>query len=153
MHAMKTQHSCHSQDRHEYASEDEDFPASLHGPGDGRRCGPWLKAVMRHQNRRDKPVTFPEHGLHEARPFGIVMKHLTDFANGCVDPLLGIQEDVFAPEPLNDFFAADEAILVFYKKDQEFHGNFLEPQYSAAAPKLIALKIEFQFFGSGGSRG
>jgi hypothetical protein len=108
---------------------------------------------MCHQNRRDEPVTFPENSLHEARPLRIVMKHLTDFANGCVDPLLGIQEDVFAPESRNDFFPADELILVFHEKDQQFHGNFLEPQNSVAAAKFIALKIEFQFFGLDGSCG
>src|SRR5260370_35829232 len=97
---------------------------------------------MPHQNRRDEQITSPEYGLHDALPLGIVPKHLTDFANGCVDPLLGIQKDVLAPESLNDFFPTDELILVFYKEDQQIHGNLLEPQYGAAATKLIAFKIE-----------
>ena len=70
-----------------------------------------------------------EHGLHEARALGIVVERLTDFANGCVDSLCGIQENLFAPESLNDFFPADEPIPVLHEKDEEFHWNLFKLQY------------------------
>jgi hypothetical protein len=92
----------------------------------------------------DKAVALSNHCLQVAGLLGVVSQSQPNLANSGVDPLLGIQEDVSAPNSLDDLFSADEPIFVLHKKDQQFHGYLLEPKHSVATPKLVALQIEFQ---------
>ena len=48
----------------------------------------------------------------------VVSQGLADFADGGVDAVFGIDEDILAPETVDDFLAGDDATLPLQKKDQ-----------------------------------
>jgi hypothetical protein len=54
-----------------------------------------------------EPIPFTRHREHEPGPLGIIPKRPSDFANGGVNAMLGINENVFAPEALDDFLPRD----------------------------------------------
>src|SRR5450631_3372497 len=58
-------------------------------------------------------VSLAGDGLDEAGLGGIVAQGLADFPNRGVDAVLGIDEDVLAPEALDDFLARDDGAVFF----------------------------------------
>jgi hypothetical protein len=73
-------------------------------------------AAMR--SKYHEPVALSHHRLNEARLSRVITQDLTDFANGCVDSLLRIQEDVFTPESLNNLLSGDDAFAQHAKYAQ-----------------------------------
>ena len=58
--------------------------------------------------RSGKAIALPHHSLYEARLLRIVAQHRTDLADSRVDAVVYIDEDVFAPKPLDDFLAGHQ---------------------------------------------
>ena len=89
-------------------------------------------------------IPFAGDGLDETRLFGIVAEDLPDFADGFVDAVLGIEEDVLAPDSVNDLFARDETTVALHQKGEELHRNFLEFEDALASSKLVAVLVQFE---------
>src|SRR5258708_36336680 len=51
---------------------------------------------------RDELVSPPRNRLHESRLLRIVLQHLPNLADGGVDAVVGIKENILAPDPLDD---------------------------------------------------
>ena len=69
----------------------------------------------------------------EARVFWIVAKGLPEFSNGGVDAVLGLNENILAPEFFNDLFATNKVAVPTYQQDEQLHGNFFKLQHTAVA--------------------
>ena len=88
--------------------------------------------------------------MDEAWLVRVVFQGLADFADGGVDAVFGVDEDIFAPQTADDFLAGDDATLVLQKKDQQLHGDALEGNAlaflgAASAAQLEAGAIELKF--------
>jgi len=76
--------------------------------------------------------------------FGIVAQDEPDLADGGVDAVLDIEENVFAPEALGDFFAGNELTLALGEKDEELHGELFDTQNALALLQDIARVVEYE---------
>jgi hypothetical protein len=59
--------------------------------------------------------------------------------------VFGIDEDVFAPEAVDDFLAGNDGALAFGEQEKEFEGNAFEFQSVAVAPQFEAFAVELEF--------
>src|SRR5882724_757211 len=89
-------------------------------------------------------VAFANYGFDEAWVFWVVAQGLPEFSDGGVDAMLGLNEDVLAPEFVDDLFACDEVAVPAGQQDQQLHGNFFEFQRPAVATQLIAAQIQLK---------
>jgi hypothetical protein len=55
-----------------------------------------------------KPVTPAGDGLHKARSLGVIFQHLSNLADGGVDAVVGVEENIFSPDSIDDLVAGDE---------------------------------------------
>jgi hypothetical protein len=76
---------------------------------------------------------------------GVVFQGLADFSDGGVNAVFGIDEDILAPETVDDFLAGDYATLALQKKHQQLHGDALQFQGVAVAAQFEAVAVEFEF--------
>jgi hypothetical protein len=60
-----------------------------------------------------KSVALPDHGLQKAGMLRIISEELANFTYRSIDSLFGIEENLLAPEPVNDLFTSDKLILSF----------------------------------------
>jgi hypothetical protein len=60
------------------------------GPGESRLSS-------NDRNRAHEAVTFADNGLQKSRLIRVVAQDEADLSNGCVDALLGVEEDILAP--------------------------------------------------------
>jgi hypothetical protein len=80
--------------------------------------------------------------VDEAGVVRVVFQGLADFADGGVDAVFGVDEDILAPETVDDFLAGDDATLPLQKKDQQFHGDALEGNALAFLGASLAAQLE-----------
>ena len=93
----------------------------------------------------DEAIAFAGHGLDEAGMVGIVFQSLANFADGGIDAVLGVDEDFFAPEAVDDFLAGNDVAVFFREQEEQFHGDAFEFQDAAVAPQLEAGAVELKF--------
>lgn len=93
----------------------------------------------------DEAVSLAGDGLDEARVVGIVAQGLADLADGSVDAVFGVDENIFAPEAVDDFLAGDDGTLLFGEQQKEFERDAFELQSAAVAPQLEAVTVELEF--------
>jgi hypothetical protein len=87
-------------------------------------------------------IAFARYRMDEAGIVGVVSQRLADFANRGVDAVFGIDEDILAPETVDDFLPGDDAILPLQKKDQQLHGDALEGNALAFLGAPLAAQLE-----------
>src|SRR5580704_1968733 len=78
------------------------------------------------QDRSNESIASARERLHIARLLRIVLQNLTDFADGAVDAVVGVEKDVFAPDLPGDFFAGDELTFLLDQNEQDLQRNALE---------------------------
>jgi hypothetical protein len=76
--------------------------------------------------------------------FRIVQQNLADFSDRCVDALLSIQEDLFAPEPLDDLLSGNQLAVMFDQENQQLHRDLLKPQWLTIAFQFIAPQVQLE---------
>jgi len=64
-------------------------------------------------NGSNEPIALAHRGFHKARLLGVIVQCRTDFANGIINAVFGIEEEVLAPEFLDDLFPLDQLTLLF----------------------------------------
>lgn len=74
----------------------------------------------------------------------IILKNLTDLADRSVDAVVGVQENVFAPNLLDDLIPRDKLPSMLDEKNQEFHGRGFEFEYSPGPAQLIRAEIKLE---------
>jgi hypothetical protein len=71
------------------------------------RLSLWVGRPIAADHRRGKAVSLPDNCLHEPRLLRVVAEHLPHLANGGVNAVVDIEEDVVAPEARGDLVAGD----------------------------------------------
>jgi hypothetical protein len=61
-----------------------------------------------HRYIRDKTITLPRNRLYIPLPSRIISQHVSNLPDGCVDPMLNVDEDSRLPKGLSDFAPRDE---------------------------------------------
>ncbi len=74
----------------------------------------------------------------------VIAEDEANLTNGSVDAMLHIEENVFAPEALGDFFAGNELTLALGEKDEELHGELFDTQNALALLQDIARVVEYE---------
>src|SRR6267142_882506 len=97
-----------------------------------RNCG------GRDCNWSNQPITLTYYCLHESRSIGIVLKCRSDLADGIVDSLIGIDENVFAPELFNDFFPSNQLTPPLEQQDQQLKRLLLQSDALPRTPQFKA---------------
>ena len=97
------------------------------------------------RDRSDETVSLSGNGLHEARLLRIIPKNRSDLADGRVDSVFGVDEDIVAPQASDDFLSCDEIAFFLNQQDEQLHWEFFELDAAASAEKLVAVAIELKF--------
>ena len=92
----------------------------------------------------DETVAFPGHGLEEAWVVGVFTENVANFANGSVDAMFGVDEDLGRPEELGNLGAGDEAAAGRGQEDEKLHRLAFEAQRRVAAAQLEALAVQIK---------
>jgi hypothetical protein len=69
---------------------------------------------------------------------------LTDLADGRVDAVVCVNEDLFAPNAIQDFFAGEELAMALDQQKKQVQRNALEMNDAAAAAELIGFTIQLE---------
>lgn len=93
----------------------------------------------------NETVAFPWNGLYEVGQIGVFLQRGADLANRRVDAVFGVNENVFAPQAIDDFLPGDDVAVFFCQQDEQLHGNPLDLQGSTIASQLIASAIQLEF--------
>src|SRR5271170_6896931 len=73
-----------------------------------------------------KAITLTRDGLDKARTLRVILERLPGFPDRGIDAVFGVDEDLFAPETVDDFLAGDHAAIFFQEQDEQFHGDAFE---------------------------
>jgi hypothetical protein len=74
----------------------------------------------------------------------IIFEDLTDFADSAVDAVVSIEEDVFSPDPLGDFFAGDELTFLLNQDDEDLQGKALQFEDTSRVAELEGSKVDLE---------
>src|SRR5580658_5162393 len=100
-----------------------------------------------------KSVTFARNRLYESRPLYVFSQRLPNLANGSIDAMLGIVENILAPQALDNLLPAHHLPIFFKQQDEQFHGNSFDFQQKAVAAQFKTRTIEFKIAEFVGGRG
>jgi|SRR5579884_2950083 hypothetical protein len=103
-------------------------------------------------DRGGKTVPLTDDRFYKPGRLRIVAQDETDFANGDVNAVIDIQEDVLAPEAFGYFVAGDQISASFHQQDEQLHGELFKPQLVGAALQPITRAVkrevaEMEFLG------
>jgi hypothetical protein len=68
----------------------------------------------------DEAISLPGYCLYESRGLGIILQHLTQFADCTPDAVVSIQKNSAAPNPGNDLVPSDNLVSALKEKDKKF---------------------------------
>jgi hypothetical protein len=91
---------------------------------------------------RYESIAFARYRVDKAGVVRVILQRLADFADGGVDAVFGVDEDILAPETVDDFLAGDAATLPLQKTDQQLHGDALEGNALAFLGASLATQLE-----------
>src|SRR5580658_8200463 len=91
-----------------------------------------------------KSVTFAGNRLYESRPLYIFPQRRPNLANGRIDAMLGIMENILAPQALDNLLSAHLLPIFFNQQDEQFQGNSFDSQRKAVAAQFKTRTIEFK---------
>src|SRR5580700_8724596 len=73
------------------------------------------------EDRGNETVSLSGDGLDESRLLPVVFQCVANLPDGRVDAVVGIEEDVLAPELLDDLFAGHKQAPALDQKQEQFH--------------------------------
>ena len=94
--------------------------------------GAWHNAL----DRSNEAIAFSGNGAEKARIFGIVFEGLAGFADSGVDAVVGVNEDIFAPDGQENFLSGDEAVALLGEQEEQLEWNAFEFDETAGAAQL-----------------
>ena len=92
-----------------------------------------------------KAVALASDGLHESGLLRVIAQSVSDFSDGGVDAMLGIDKDLAAPEMLGNFISGDELALSLHQQDEQFQRLSFELHRTAATRQFKAATIQPEF--------
>jgi hypothetical protein len=90
----------------------------------------WTFLGLRFAYRCDEAISFATDGFNEARLFRIVLQYLADLADCPVDAVVGVQENVLTPYPINDLISGKKLPTMLDEKQQQLHGSGFELEHA-----------------------
>ena len=112
----------------------------LGGRGDCLLLGARIPIAEGH--RGGEPISSADHGFYKTRLLRVISQRRPDFADGGIDAMVNIEEDILAPEPLGDFLAGYQLATAFEQQEEQLHGEFLQPQLALAPLEPVAGLVE-----------
>jgi hypothetical protein len=93
---------------------------------------------------RYEAIALPGHSLDEPWSLGVVLQSLTQLSDGAPDTVVGVEENVFAPNAGDDFVASDSLAPVFDQHNQDLQRDTfqLDQTTAAAQPPDAYVKLE-----------
>lgn len=76
---------------------------------------------------------------------GVITQRGPHLADGSVDAMLGVHEDVFTPEPFDDLRTRHHPPLTLNEQGEQLQRNPLDLHGLPMAPQLEAMPVEFKF--------
>ena len=75
---------------------------------------------------------------------GVIVKDLADLPDGGVDAVVGVEKDVFAPDPLHNLIPGHQLATILNKEAEEVGRDALELEYLARLFQFETAEIEFE---------
>ena len=95
-------------------------------------------------NRRDEAVAHPGDGLDELWFFRIVAEKMTEFADGGIDAVIGVNKDVAFPELLNNLPPRNQVSLARHQQDKQVERLGFNAQGSSPSEQLKTPAVKFE---------
>src|SRR5215469_8991573 len=64
---------------------------------------------------RNKAIAAPDQRLDIARTLGVIFQNLPYFSDRCVNAVIGVEKNVFAPDSLDDLLPGDQLAPFFHQ--------------------------------------
>src|SRR5579864_5927570 len=96
-------------------------------------------------NGTSEPVSFADNSFQDTWFFGIIPQRRAELMDSSVDPMASIDENIIAPQALDDLFSRDQAALVLSEKNKKLHGVLLELEHTISTTQLISRYVEVEF--------
>src|SRR3954464_6795651 len=103
-----------------------------------------LRPLLTIAHLRDEPVSLSGHCLNKPGPVCILPEGRPYFPDRRVDPVLGIDEDVFAPKTFHYFLPGNNSSIFFDQQDEQLQGNAFELDLAAEAAQFEAGRIHLE---------
>jgi hypothetical protein len=108
--------------------------------GDGDGLGGWRGGDVAYGS--DEAVAAAGEGFDEARIVSRVSEGFADLVDGGAEGVVEVDDGVFAPEALLEFFAGDDLSGAFEEGGEDFEGLGLELDAEAGFPDFAGLEID-----------
>src|SRR5208282_5290156 len=102
------------------------------------------KLLARFAHLCDEAIALGRDGDYELRRIRVVIQRAANLPHRRVDSVVGIEENSFAPDALEDFLARDQLIAPLDQQKQQVERNPFQLERTALAPKLVNVPIEFK---------
>src|SRR6266851_1938915 len=107
-------------------------------------CYVSTRDLPRSFNHSDEAVSPAGDGLYESRLLGVVLEYLANLADSGVDAVVGVEEDVLAPNPFDDLVAGHELPSGLNQEDQQLRRNPLQLQNPAGAAQFVGAQVKVE---------
>ena len=77
--------------------------------------------------------------------FRVIAQGGAQFVDGGIDPMAGINKNIPAPEPLNDFAAGHQTAPMLDEKNQQLHRILLELYDLLPTSQFVATQVQLKF--------
>jgi hypothetical protein len=84
--------------------------------------------------------------LYQAWALGVIFQCLTELPDRASNAVVGVEENIFAPNPRDDFIPGDNLAPVLNEQDKYLQGNALQLYDAGAATQFPEMKVKLITF-------
>src|ERR1700751_2901647 len=88
-------------------------------------------------NGTSEPVSLTNNSFQDTWFLGVIPQRCAELMDSSIDPMTSIDENIIAPQALDDLFSRDETALVLSEKNKKLHGVLLELEHTISTTQLI----------------
>src|ERR1700739_169271 len=100
-----------------------------------------------HAQRADEAISLSDYGLEETWFVGAVAKSRANLPHDVVDVLFAVNEQIGAPEFLDDFFARHHLLAASGEQDEQLHRLFRQLDAAAGPAQFVTAQVELDLAG------
>src|SRR6202790_5850877 len=112
--------------------------------GNGKSFGWHLAGDIFLGGGGDEAIASSDYGQQVLRLVGVVREGAADLADGSIDSLFDVDEDVFTPQLAGDLLARYQLAPLLYHEHEQLQRQALEPNRAATAAELQAIIIQLE---------
>ncbi len=121
---------------------------NIPSPDDRRWCDNldrWHHSVRtQNRDRGHEAVSAPRNGFHIARCLGVIVECVPHFSDGHAQAVIELNEGVFRPQTLPDFFASDDLSGSLHQHHEQSVGKVLDFHAGAIPRKRLLSGVQFE---------